>query len=225
MKKKQSCIFLGKKNCNFTDSAIKFLNKKFNVTSILTHNIIGEKKNLSKIKSDYLFSYSTKLIIPKEVFKRIKYGSFNFHNALPQYPGSGGNVLSIYNNDKFCGNTIHYLSENIDQGKIIFVEKYIMDKNFNIQDLLKFVSKKKLILFKYFIGKISDHNWIKKMEKKFSNEKWAKKVVKMKYINQLRQINLNMEKKDVDKIIKAFSFKKYKPYIIFKKNKFSLDKI
>lgn len=225
MKKKLSCIFFGRKKCNFSDSAIKFLKKKFKVTPILTHNIIGEKKNFPIFKSDYLFSYSTRLKISKKILKRIKYGAFNFHNSLPKYPGSGGNALSIYNNDKFCGNTIHYLNENIDNGKIIFVQKYKINKNFNIEDLLEFVSKKKLKLFKFFINKISDNNWMTKMEKKFSNEKWAKKTYKMKQINQLRKINLNMKKKDVDKIIKAFAFKKYKPYIIFKKNKFSIDKV
>ena len=125
MKKKPSCIFFGKKNCKFSKNAIQFLEKKFNVSVILTYNIIGEKINFSKLKkADYLFTYTTKVIIPKKILKKIKYGSFNFHNALPKYPGSGGNALSILNNDKYCGITVHYLNELVDKGKIIFIKKF-----------------------------------------------------------------------------------------------------
>ena len=221
---KKKCIFFGKKNCKFSKKAIKFLKKKFNVNSILTHNIIGEKINFSKIKkSDYLFTYTTKLIIPKKILKKIKYGSFNFHNALPKYPGSGGNVYSILNNDKYCGITVHHLNDLVDNGKIIFIKKYKIKENINIEDLLNFVKKKQLIIFKIFINKINNYNWISKMEKKHSSINWANKTFKMKEINQLRKISLNMKKKDVDRIIRAFSIKKFRPYIIFKKNKFILE--
>ena len=62
------------------------------------------------------------------------------------------------------------------------------------------------------------------MEKKYFNINWANKTFKMREINQLRKINLDMKEKDIDRIIKAFSTKKYRPYIIFKKNKFILEK-
>lgn len=221
---KKKCVFFGKKNCKFSKNAIKFLKKKFKVNSILTNNIIGEKINFSKIKkADYLFTYTTKLIIPKKILKKIKYGSFNFHNALPKYPGSGGNVYSILNNDKYCGITIHHLNDLVDNGKIIFVKKYKIKRNINIKDLLNFIKKKQLIIFKFFINKINNHKWISKMEKKHSSINWANKTFKMKEINQLRKISFKMKKVEVDRTIRAFSIEKFKPYIIFKKNKFILE--
>ena len=225
MKKKTNCIFFGKKNCKFSKNAIQFLKKKFYVTAILTQNIIGEKINFSKLKQvDYLFTYTTKIIVPKKILEKIKIGSFNFHNTLPKYPGSGGNALSILNNDKYCGITIHHLNDLVDNGKIIFIKRYKIKKNSNIEDLLTFVKKKQLIVFKFFINRIMSYNWISKKEKKHSSINWSNRTFKMKEINQLRKTNLNMKKKDIEKRIRAFSIEKYKPYIILKKRKFILEK-
>ena len=66
--------------------------------------------------------------MPKKILEKIKIGSFNFHNTLPKYPGSGGNALSILNNDKYCGITIHHLNDLVDNGKIIFIKKYKIKK-------------------------------------------------------------------------------------------------
>ena len=150
--------------------------------------------------------------------------AINFHNSLPRYPGSGGTALTILNNDKYAGITVHHLNKQVDNGKIIYVHKFNIKKNLSIDKLLKMSNDQKILLFKKFVNNSFNIEFIKKNEIKYKKFKWNKKVLKMSYINSLREIKSNMPKNKILKIITTFDYKDYLPYVKVKGIKFILDK-
>jgi methionyl-tRNA formyltransferase len=204
--KSYSCIFFGKKDDKYSTIAINFLKKNFfKVEAVLTKNIIGEKINqkyfINFKKYDYLFAYKTKIIIPEKVLNKVKLYSINFHNSLNKYPGSGGNFMSLINNDKFTGITVHLINKNVDNGKIFYLKKVRIKKNDNIKIILDRLELTKLEVFKLVIKNLKNQLWLSKKIIK-SNYLWNKKTYKIKEINKLREfkIELNKKKNDILKI-------------------------
>ena len=222
----KTCLFFGKKNCKYSKQAISLLKKKkIKVTKILTNNLINEKINFKKFKKyDYIITYITKIILPHKLIKKAKIIAINFHNSLPKYPGSGGTALTILNNDKYAGITVHHLNKQVDNGKIIYVHKFDIKKNLSIDKLLKMSNDQKILLFKKFVNNSFNMEFIKKNEIKYKKFKWNKKVLKMSYINSLREIKSNMSKNKILKIITTFDYKDYLPYVKVKGIKFILDR-
>lgn len=218
--KSYSCIFFGKKDDKYSTIAINFLKKNFfKVEAVLTKNIIGEKINqkyfINFKKYDYLFAYKTKIIIPEKVLNKVKLYSINFHNSLNKYPGSGGNFMSLINNDKFTGITVHLINKNVDNGKIFYLKKVRIKKNDNIKIILDRLELTKLEVFKLVIKNLKNQLWLSKKIIK-SNYLWNKKTYKIKEINKLREfkIELNKKKKRYFKNLMRASYpSKYPCYI------------
>ena len=47
-------------------------------------------------KSDYILSYRSLFILPKELIENAKYAAINFHPAPPEYTGSGCINFALY---------------------------------------------------------------------------------------------------------------------------------
>lgn len=64
------------------------------------------------------------LIIPKEILDIPQYGCINVHaSLLPQYRGASPIQQSLLNGDTQTGVTVMYMSEQIDDGDIIFAKE------------------------------------------------------------------------------------------------------
>jgi len=120
---------------------------------IFTHNIESNKRLISILKMyklKYLYD-DKKLEFLKKKFtnfkpnfflsfyfrNKINYNLFNLNNCysinmhpslLPKYAGCFTNCWNILNNEKFTGITFHYLTENFDEGNIIFQKKIMISK-------------------------------------------------------------------------------------------------
>lgn len=63
-------------------------------------------------------------ILPPEVYKMPRFGSFNLHGSiLPKYRGAAPIQWSIINGDKETGVTTFFLQDKVDTGNIIATEK------------------------------------------------------------------------------------------------------
>jgi methionyl-tRNA formyltransferase len=218
-RKYYSCLFFGKKDDYYSINAIKFLKKKFfKVRSILSENKIGEKIDTKYLKDDkkydYLFSFKTKIIIPKKLLGKIKLYSINFHNCLSRYPGSGGNFMSLLNNEKFSGITVHLIDEFVDNGKIFYIKKIRIKKKDNIKSLLRKINKEQFRVFKFIVSNLRN-KWLSR-SLAHNQYSWGKKKYRMTDINKLREIRIDLVKNDIRKIkniIKASYPSQYPPYI------------
>ena len=117
---KSKILFFGKKNCMTSKKMHEIL--KLNFTNIIRINIDqnNKKKCIEKLKNwrgDYIFSFRSKYIVPKEILKKTKIAAINFHPGPPNYRGIGCVNFSILNNEKFYGLTCHLMSKKNRQWK------------------------------------------------------------------------------------------------------------
>lgn len=73
---------------------------------------------------DYVISYMSPWIVPKQVLDNTKIASMNFHPGPPEYPGIGCTNFAIYNGERHFGITCHHMAEQVDTGSIIHVERF-----------------------------------------------------------------------------------------------------
>ena len=73
---------------------------------------------------DHLLSISWKYLFDNNVISYFDEKSVNFHpGLLPAYRGCFSTPWSIINEEKYVGYTYHYISENFDEGDVLFQEK------------------------------------------------------------------------------------------------------
>lgn len=82
------------------------------------------KPDLSGWQGDWIISFKSDLILPREILDRAKKGAINFHPSPPKYRGIGGYWWALHNGDKTFGVTCHHMNERIDYGDIIATESF-----------------------------------------------------------------------------------------------------
>lgn len=115
----------------------KLLKKK--VIARVEQGKINDPILLKRFNPKFIAVYGTS-IISNEIIKMFPNRILNLHAGLsPYYRGSGTNVWPILNDelDK-VGMTVHYLSEGIDDGKVISQDKPV----FNIGDTVHIIGCK-----------------------------------------------------------------------------------
>ncbi len=172
-------------------------------------------------KYDYLISFLNTIFITKNVRKKIRIDSFNFHPGPPEYPGFGCYNFALLDKVKFYGSTIHIINDKFDNGKIIDFHKFnIIYKRVNLEKLINLTHKNITKQAKKFIQDLLNKKF--KIQKKI---KWKRKAFTKKEFERAREIKLYDTRKDVLKKIKAFSYKNYDSvYIKYKGFKFELKK-
>ena len=68
--------------------------------------------------------------------KKVKKAAINFHPGPPEYPATGCVNYAVYENSKFYGCTAHLINEKVDNGKIIDVKKFSINRKDNILKIL-----------------------------------------------------------------------------------------
>ncbi|KTD43670.1 formyltransferase family protein [Legionella quateirensis] len=101
--------------------------EKHNIPCLPTLNELpGEKKQ----SVDYLFSIVNGKILTKEDLQIARYASINYHDSLlPKYAGVHATTWSILNNETFHGITWHLINEGIDEGDIVYQNKFPIANN------------------------------------------------------------------------------------------------
>lgn len=225
--KNKKILFLGFKNDVFTENAINYLiKKKINIKSYNSNNKIGEKLPKKYINNyDFLLSFKTKIIIKKELLKKIKFFSINFHTGPCNYPGVGSVSRAIFKNDKKFGITIHLMNEKIDNGKIISNNLFkINSKNKkSVENLIKKTYSEQLKYFKIFIDNLNKNGlkYIENSLQKNKNLKWGKKF-NFKNLEKLKTIPIKYSETKLERIIRATTYKNNFPYILHKNKKYFL---
>jgi len=106
---------------------------KENHIPLFTIDSKDEKKVLEKYASEndfeFLISISWRYLIPPEIFEKAKYGSINLHRGdLPKYAGIEPIKRALMNYEKKIAICSHHVSENFDEGKVLF--KYFHNVNY-----------------------------------------------------------------------------------------------
>lgn len=184
-----SVVVINKKS-DLNTKYINYIRKK-NIP-ILIHpfkkNKMATKKFINDLKYyniDYIFTVFYPQILTKDIINVSKYNSFNFHpGKLPTQRGAHIlNWLIIENVKESCV-TLHKLEEEIDAGKILYEEKYIIYQEDTINDIIEKTNKKVLNI----IEKLK--NLLKKGDEKLYENEGKNKYYKPRSIKD-SEINLD----------------------------------
>jgi methionyl-tRNA formyltransferase len=199
-------------------------NKDFNLVSIhtndkKTYQDLQEKglpieKSLMKIikSSDIIFSLGYWRILKKETIEQVPLGIINFHNSYNlKYKGRNCSTYVIKNKENFHGSTMHFIDENIDEGKIIATRKFPISRYATSEEIFVQATNLGLNLLKENFYNI------------LNKEETSLKIPKNKKTYTYRGSDLNHEidkknlnnEKDLLREIRSLTFnKKPSPYII-----------
>ena len=119
---------------------------------------IFEKKILSELKRNnikLICLAGFMKIISKNFIKDFKGKILNIHpSLLPKYKGLNTHQRAIENNEKISGCTVHYVTSQLDSGKIILQKKVKIKKNENQKSLAKKILAQEHKLYPMAILKI-----------------------------------------------------------------------
>lgn len=111
-------IWAGKEDLNIKKE-LDYINYNSNTKNDIIYRL---KKNNIDIGIVFYFK-----IIPEEIFSYPRFGMINIHySLLYSYAGPTPVEWQIYNKEKYTGVSIHFITKEIDKGKIIFQEKIKM---------------------------------------------------------------------------------------------------
>ena len=148
------------------------------VLEINSPNSASVKKKLKLLQPDYIFVMSWSQIISKEILNIPKKGTISFHySSLPKRRGGAPLFWTIFDNLKFMGITIYYMTSGIDDGDIIDSIKIKLSKSENVKSLLEKINKKFPLFYadtikKVFLNKVK----IKKQNNKIATYKGKKTI-------------------------------------------------
>ena len=219
-------LFMGRSGCFYSKKIKKLLEKNSKKFYYFESNKIFEKidKKYLKLNYDYIFCFRSFHILKNNILKKVNKAAINFHPGPPEYRGTGCVNYALYENSKFYGCTAHLINEKVDNGKIIDVKKFNINKKNSISEVL---AKTYETMFSLAISTIKN---IKKNPDFMENQilknkdmKWSNKIRILKDLNNFYQINKNIKKNDFFKKIRATDTPKFKPYIKLYGKKFILE--
>ena len=172
-------------------------NKKINFPDVLDAKTLCKKYKFKYYKiehSDYkkIYSIITKnkiniglisgaRILNKNIIKLFKFGIINYHpGKLPENRGLNTFYNSIKNNIRPAV-TVHFIDENIDLGKMIFLKYIQVYKNDNFKRIKKRIYINEIYLHKLICKKILNNKKIN--SKKFTFKKTIKNNIELPNIN------------------------------------------
>jgi len=119
---------------------------------------IGEKKSLEillkkKIRLICLAGFMK--VLSKNFIKKFRGKIINIHpSLLPKFKGLNTHKRALKNKENFSGCTVHYVSSNLDSGKIILQKRIKIKKNDTAYSLQKRILKEEHKIYPKAISKI-----------------------------------------------------------------------
>ena len=224
-------IFIGREDCNYSERIYSNLKKISKKIVFIRSNIDNSKKIEQKLKKlkkdefDYLICFRSFQIIKQEVLKKIKFFSINFHPGTPKYRGIGCANFAILNKEKIYGCTCHLMNRKIDNGKILDIKYFKLKKDIDINTMLKITYQHMFSQSKEIINFIfKKKKNIRILIKKNKSKNWSKKLYNRKQLNNLYKINSNINKSNLDILLRACNHRFFKPYLLKNGKKFFLFK-
>jgi methionyl-tRNA formyltransferase len=199
-------LFIGKDRQDFYfDQAKAFMQQQFSdVEMVLAAPGSKFPATYENWQGDYLISYLCPWVIPNKLLRNLSHGAINFHPGPPQYPGSGCTNFAIYHEVKEYGVTCHYMSAEVDSGKIIAVRRFGVFS----EDTVWSVTQR---CYAYMLELFYDILILIKEDKPLpaSDEIWSRQAYRLKDFHALRKITPDMDEAEIQRRIRATTYPGY----------------
>jgi methionyl-tRNA formyltransferase len=101
-----------------------------------------------------LLSYGTSVIVPAGMIERFEGRAYNLHAASPEFPGRDPHHFAIYAGVNRYGATLHVMMPKVDEGQILNVEWFDVDKDETPYTLLERANQAAMRLLKRYSKKL-----------------------------------------------------------------------
>ena len=196
-------LFLGKKDNPFAGRAADYVRKHFKDPFIF----IGDRRDklpeeVLSWTGDILISFIGSWIIPESLLQNISIAAINFHPGSPEYPGTGCTNFAIYNGETEYGVTCHYMKASVDCGNIIAVKRFPITKDDTVFGVTQQCYQLIEIMFYEMMDAV-----LQGKDLPSSTETWKRKPYTRKELNELCYISPDMSAEEMEKRIKATTYR------------------
>ena len=198
-----SVLFLRKKDNEYAQRAEEFVRSHF------AHHLIfsgGRKDKLPdevlNWKGDLMISFISSWIYPKALLENASIAAINFHPGSPEYPGTGCTNFAVYEGAKEYGITCHHMKEGVDSGKIIQVKRFAIKESDSVFDITQHCYQLIEENFYEIVNGILAGEPLP-----VSEEVWKRKPFTRKQLDDLCHIRPEMSEEEINKRIKATTYK------------------
>jgi methionyl-tRNA formyltransferase len=196
-------LFLGKRDNLFAERAADYIQRHFRHPVIFfgtRHDKLPEE--VLNWQGDLLISFISSWIIPEALLRNAAYAAINFHPGSPEYPGTGCTNFAIYNGEKEYGVTCHYMKETVDTGNILSVKRFPLKE----EDTVYSITQHCYSLIEELFYEIMDCI-LQGRPLPSSAEQWKRKPYTRKQLDDLCFIKPGMAEEEIERRIKATTYK------------------
>ncbi len=221
-------LLFGRHNCKGTLNLRKFFDRIKVQHLYIESSSRGEKipECAYSWRGDYIFSYRSFYILPKIILNNAKEAAINFHPGTPKYPGTGCVNFALYENSKEFGVTAHLMDNKVDSGRILKVTKFPIQSKDNLQSILArtHIELEKLALS--FLATLFNEGsgYVSRQKELMKSVHWSGNARTLKELDDLKHIDVNLSKAELNRIIRATYIDGYPPFIELYGHRFYLDK-
>ena len=152
---------------------------------------------------------------------KTKYYNINFHPGSPNYPGSGGLNLTLFNEEEEFGVTAHLMNEKVDSGDIIEYQNFKVYKTDNVETLLERTHNYLHCLFIELTTQLRQegNEFIKNKINK-NKIQWSEVSTKISEIDKLQIIEKDVTEIELAKRIRSFNHPNFPPKVHIHNHRF-----
>lgn len=201
--KKLKVLFLSKRENEYAHRAADFIRRHF------FEPLVFEGRRDEKLpdevlnwKGDLMISFISSWIYPKTLLESARIAAINFHPGSPEYPGTGCTNFAIYNGEKEYGVTCHHMNASVDSGQIIMVKRFQIKEEDTVLSVTQFCYE----LIEESFYEIMDYV-LHDRPLPVTNDRWKRKPYTRKQLDELCHIRPDMSEEEVEKRIKATTYK------------------
>ncbi|MES2413230.1 MAG: formyltransferase family protein [Pseudomonadota bacterium] len=166
-------------------------------------------------QGDLLISYLCRWVVPTSLLAKARVAAINFHPAPPEYPGIGCNNFALYENASVYGATCHHMAAQVDTGRIIQVNRFLVAPEETVASLLERTYVTMAELFKQVMS-----SFLRTGDLPESGERWTRVPFTRLQFEELRRISPEMSPEEMRRRIRATYYPPWGPYVELNGHKF-----
>jgi methionyl-tRNA formyltransferase len=208
-KTNSSILFLGKRNDDRVEKALKFCSENFSDFEAFLgdwDDPLPEK--CQSWEGDYIVSYMSRWVVPEVILRKARITALNFHPAPPEYPGIGCSNFALYEHNREYGVTCHKMASRVDTGEIVAVRRFPLLPTDDIASLLSRTYDYQLVLFYEILSLL-----IVGKALPVSSEHWSRRPINRRELNELAKISVDMSREEIAARVRATTFGSWRPTV------------
>ena len=201
--KDYNVLFLCKKDNEYARRAADFVKRHFSQHQIFEggrHDKLPPE--VLNWQGDILISFISSWIYPQSLLSGASVAAINFHPGSPEYPGTGCTNFAVYNGEKEYGITCHHMNAFVDSGSIIGVKRFAVSE----EDTVYKITQQCYKLIEESFYEVMDC-FLQNKPLPVTNEQWKRKPYTRKQLDELCTITPNMTAAEIERRIKATTYK------------------